>query len=187
MFKKFNPNKNWIVYDNNPIMMKKNLDLIFPLSETDFDFISKMISYIDCSYDGSYKKFGIVPGIGIAANQLGYNKKIIYIHLNDEKNKEHKYLLANPKIVKKSFNKAYLENGEGCLSVKKKALGLSIRSEIVFVEAIDIFTQKKIKVKAEGILSACFQHEVDHTNNLFYYDSINKQAPFFVDESWKKI
>lgn len=187
MFKKISPKMDWIISDDNPIMKQKILDLTFPLNDEDKEAISKMISYIDASYNGEEKKFNIRPGIGIAAIQIAYPKKITYIHLNDENDVEHKYLLANAKIIKKSVNNAYLSNGEGCLSVKKDKKGYVIRKEIVVVEAIDIFTEKKVEIKATGILSMCLQHEIDHNNNLFYYDSINKLDPFYVDKNWTKI
>lgn len=188
MFKKMIPDSAWLVYDDNPIMHAKNEDLTFPLNEKDIEIISKMISYVDASYDNSYKKYKIKPGIGIAANQLGYCKKIIYIHLdNTDDGLEYKLLLANPKIIKQTTKKMYISLGEGCLSVKKDHKGYSIRSSSVIVEAIDIFTQQKIEIKATGLLSACLQHEIDHTNNLFYYDKINKNDPFYNEKDWEII
>lgn len=187
MFKKIPPKMEWIIYDDNELMKQKINDLTFPLTDQDKDIISKMISYIDASYENKAKKYNIRPGIGIAAIQLGYPKKITYIHLNDESNNEHKYLLANAKIIKKSVNNAYINSGEGCLSVKRDIKGFVIRKEIIVVEAIDIFTKKKVEIRASGILSMCLQHEIDHNNNLFYYDSINKLNPYYVDEKWTKI
>lgn len=187
MFKKINPTSEWLVFDDNPIMKQECENVTFPLSEKDIDIISKMISYVDASYNDEARKYKIQPGIGIAANQLGYPKRIIYIHLDDESQQEQKYLLANPKILKYSTKKMYIESGEGCLSVKKKHKGYSIRNAIVVVKAIDIFTEKEIEIKAEGILAACLQHEVDHTNNLFYYDRINNENPFFAEKEWEKI
>lgn len=186
MFNKLKPTMDWIIYDDNPIMMQKIEDLTFPLNNDDILAISKMISYVDASYNGESKKYKIIPGIGIAAVQIGYLKKITYIHLDDE-NGEHKYLLANAKIIKRSVNNAYLKHGEGCLSVKNKHKGNVIRSEIVVVKAIDIFTEKEIEIRATGLLGICLQHEIDHNNNLFYYDSINENQPFYADEKWTEL
>lgn len=186
MFKKLEPTPKWIVYDNNPVMHQKIENVTFPLTKQDKEIISKMISYVDASYNDEADKYDIRAGIGIAAIQLGYPKKIIYIHL-DDKNGEHKYLMANPEIVKESTLKMYLSNGEGCLSVKKDRKGLSIRKSIVWVKGIDLFTNKEIEVKATDLLSACFQHEVDHNNNKFYYNRINEKDPFYVEENWEKI
>lgn len=187
MFKFIKPSKEWIIYDNNPIMKQKINEVTFPLTNEDIEAISKMISYIDASYNDEAKKYDIRPGIGIAAIQIGYPKQITYIHLNDENNVEQKYLLANAKIIKKSLNNAYLSGGEGCLSVKKDVKGFVVRKEIVVVKAIDLFTNNEIEIRAQGLLSMCLQHEIDHNNNLFYYDSINKLEPFSADPKWTKI
>lgn len=187
MFKKLIPSKDWLVYDDNPIMHQKNEDLTFPLNEKDIEIISKMLSYVDASYNGLDKEYKIKPGIGIAANQLGYTKKIIYIHLDDENGVEQKYLLANPKLIKSSSRKMCLSTGEGCLSVKKDHKGLSVRNAVVYVSAIDIFTQKEIEIRATGILSACLQHEIDHTNNLFYYHRIDTMNPYKKGDDWEII
>lgn len=186
MFKKIIPKSQWLVFDDNPIMKQEIKQVQFPLSKQDIEIISKMISYIDSSYDGTYKQYKIRPGIGIAAIQLGYPKQIIYIHL-DEDETEHKYLLANPRIIKQSLNKAFLPGGEGCLSVDKDVKGFSIRNEIVVVEAIDLFTNETINIRASGLLSICLQHEIDHNNNKFYYDRINKDKPFHKEEDWKEV
>ena len=187
MFNKIKPDKKWIIYDDNPLMKQKIHDVDFPLTNSDIEAIEKMISYVDASYEDNASKYNIQPGIGIAAIQIGYPKKIIYIHLDDEENNEQKYLLANPKIIKKSINNAYLKNGEGCLSVKKSIPGYVIRKEIVVVKAINLFTNKEIEIKASGILSMCLQHEIDHNDNKFYYDSINNENPYFVNEKWTKL
>jgi peptide deformylase len=31
------------------------------------------------------------------------------------------------------------------------------------------------------------QHEIDHLNGILYYDHINKEDPFFVDEDWSVV
>lgn len=186
MFKKINPDYSWIIFDSNPKMKQNVDDVILPLNDEDIRTIEKMISYVDSSYDDTYKQYNLRPGIGIAAIQLGYPKKIIYIHF-DEKNIEHKYLLANPKIISHSKNKSYLSGGEGCLSVDKNYSGYSIRDERVIVEAIDLFTNKLITIDAKGMLSICLQHEIDHTNNKFFYDRINHNEPYFYEKEWKKI
>ncbi|MEF9985175.1 MAG: peptide deformylase [Malacoplasma sp.] len=186
MFKKVPPSKEWIVYDDNNIMRQKSQDLSFPLSTEDNDIISKMISYIDASYNNQSKKYNIRPGIGIAAIQFGYPKKIIYIHF-DEQEQEHKYLLANPKIISQSFNKSFLTSSEGCLSVKKKWDGYSIRRAHIIVEAFDLFENKTIKIKAKNLLSICLQHEIDHLNGSLFYDRINKNNPLHKEEDWIEI
>lgn len=181
------PKKEWITIDENNQMRIKCEEVKFPLSNEDLINIKKMIAYIDESYNGNAKKLDIRPGIGIAANQIGYKKRMFYIHLDDEKNIEHKYLLINPTILSKSVNKAYIIHGEGCLSVPKDKNGLVIRSAKIKVEGFDFFQQKKIVIEATGILAMCLQHECDHLDGKLYYDHINPLNPNFTKNEWEKI
>ena len=184
MYRKIAPSRSWIVYDDNPVMKQEIKDVTFPLTKDDEEIVLKMRIYIDASFDDKGKKYDIQPGIGIAAIQLGYPKKIIYIRLMQD-NQEKKYLLANPKKISESTKKMYLSAGEGCLSVKKNHEGYSIRKAIVIVEGIDLLNNnKKITVRANGLLAACFQHELDHNNNMFYYNRINKNNPYYTEKDW---
>ena len=135
--------------------------------------MQKMQAYIDESYANHAKKLHIVPGIAIAANQLGVPKQIVYVHFNGD-GVEHKYMLFNPKIISSSVAKTYLPNGEGCLSVDTDYEGVSIRYKTVKVSAYDYFNKKDIIIDAKGILAICLQHEIDHLHGLVYYDRIGE-------------
>lgn len=186
MLKKLNPTMDWIKYDDDPILKTPCQDVSFPLTESDWEALSKMTSYIDTCFDNEERKYGIRAGIGITANQIGYSKRFIYIHFLDDDRTEHKYLIANPKIIQESSNICYIANGEGCLSVKKDAKGISPRKCKIVVEAIDVLTGNEIIINARGMLAICLQHEIDHSNGLLYYDRINKMNPFFVKDDWEK-
>ncbi len=186
MLKKLKPTMDWIKYDDDPVLKMPCQDVVFPLTNEDWNELSKMVSYIDACYDFEDKKYNIRPGIGITGNQIGYSKRIIYIHFNDGK-EEHQYLIANPKIIGESSSICYIDGGEGCLSVKKDAKGISPRKAKVVVQAINVLTQEEIIINATGLLAVCLQHEIDHSNGILYYDRINKMNPFFTKEDWEKI
>lgn len=141
------------------------------ISADDQLLMQKMQAYIDESYANHAKKLHIVPGIAIAANQLGVPKQIVYVHFDGD-GIEHKYMLFNPKIISSSVAKTYLPHGEGCLSVDADYDGVSIRYKTVKVSAYDYFNKKDIVIDAKGILAICLQHEIDHLHGLVYYDRI---------------
>ena len=116
------PTMEWIIYDDNPLLRTKSEDVVFPLTEIERNTIDKMVACIDASYESKDAKCDISPGIGMAAIQLGLPKKIIYIHFYDSE-KQNKYLIANPKIIKEYSSKIYIENGEGWISVKEDGEG----------------------------------------------------------------
>jgi peptide deformylase len=86
-------------------------------------------------------------------------------------------------VISFSQGFCYLSDGEGCLSVEKKVDGFVPRRMKILIEAIDMNNEnKKIKLSAHGFLAIALQHEIDHLNGILYYDHINKEDPFFVDE-----
>ena len=172
MINKLVPSKTWLTYDTNP-SIKKKCDLvdINNLNQSDFDLMDKMIAYIDATYEDKAEEYDIVPGLAIAANQLGVNKQIVYLHF-DEDGVEYKYMLMNPKIISSSLAKTYLKNGEGCLSVLDAYDGVSIRYKTIKLKAYDYLTKKEVIIDAKGLLAICLQHECDHLNGLLFYDRI---------------
>jgi peptide deformylase len=139
-----------------------------------------MVEYIDEAFDGSNDE--INPGIAIAAPQVGLLKKVIYVHFLDNNEIEHKYLLANPKIVAESKAISYIPHGEGCLSVPSHHNGIVKRRNKVQIKAFDLVEKKNITINASGMLSICLQHEIDHLYGILYYDRINKEDKNFIGE-----
>ena len=95
------------------------------------------------------------PGIGLAATQVNQHIQLIVIDTSKEQNDL--LVLINPKIVVKSGTQDY---EEGCLSVPGVYETVA-RAEKITVEALDK-QGKKFKLNAEGLLSVCIQHEMDH-------------------------
>lgn len=100
-------------------------------------------------------------GIGLASPQVGRNVRIITIELKDRK-----YAMINPKIIKRSQDKIEVE--EGCLSVPN-TWGKVIRDDKIKVIFKNQFG-KKISLKAEDLLSAVIQHEIDHLDGILFID-----------------
>ncbi|MES2499704.1 MAG: peptide deformylase [Pseudomonadota bacterium] len=95
------------------------------------------------------------PGIGLAATQVDRHIQLIVIDTSKEQNNLQVFI--NPKIVAKSGLKDY---EEGCLSVPGVYETVT-RAEKITVQALDN-QGKSFKLEAEGLLSVCVQHEMDH-------------------------
>ena len=91
-------------------------------------------------------------------------------------------MLVNPKIISSSMQKAYLENGEGCLSVENAHEGYVVRSARVTVKAFDLIQNKEITIRARGYLAIVLQHEIDHFSGVLFYDHIDAKNPYPVIE-----
>lgn len=95
------------------------------------------------------------PGIGLAATQV--NQHIQLLIIDTSETKDSLQVFINPKIIEKSGEQDY---EEGCLSVPGVYESVT-RAAKVTVEALgrdgEVFT-----LEAEGLLSVCIQHEMDH-------------------------
>lgn len=95
------------------------------------------------------------PGIGLAATQVDQHIQLLIIDTSETK--DHLQVFINPKIIEKSGEQDY---EEGCLSVPGVYENVT-RAEKVTVEALD-YHGKTFTIRAEGLLSICIQHEIDH-------------------------
>jgi len=99
-------------------------------------------------------------GIGLAANQVGWNGKLFVIDLSPvEGFEDHKpVVMINPEIVEKSDELVIFE--EGCLSLP------FIRAEVERPESIVIryydTDEKEHEIEADDWFARVIQHEYDH-------------------------
>ena len=169
---------NNIVKDGNEVLRTKCEDVTVPLSYEDFDVLSKMNDYLADSYDDELcKKYGLRPGVGLAAPQVGVAKKMLVIMAYDEKGDFHHYVLVNPKIISTSVAKCYLAGGEGCLSVEDMHPGYVKRYLRIKMKAYDHISKQDVLLSLRGYVAIVLQHEYDHLFGTLYYDHINKNNP----------
>jgi peptide deformylase len=109
-------------------------------------------------------------GIGLAAIQIGVPKRIIVMDISKEEGKKEPRYFVNPIIKNKDPLKATHE--EGCLSVPDQFAEID-RPRKCEVEYLD-YNGKKQLLKAEGLLSTCIQHEMDHLEGVLFIDYLSK-------------
>ena len=96
------------------------------------------------------------PGVGLAATQVDVHERIIVIDVSEEQNQL--MVFINPELVWASAEKKAWR--EGCLSVPEFFDEVE-RPDQVQVKALDV-NGKPFEIKADGLLSVCLQHEMDH-------------------------
>lgn len=106
-----------------------------------------------------------IKGIGIAAPQLGINKRIIILDTRDYDDGALEYIF-DPKI-KKLWGKV-VEVEEGCLSFPDRTCKVRRYSRIR-LKYKDL-TGKKKTVTFEGTNAVVLQHEVDHLDGITMVD-----------------
>jgi len=119
------------------------------------------------------------PGIGLAASQVGESLRVIIVDL--ARNREGMIAMINPEII---FSEGECDEEEGCLSVPDFKETIRRRKKII-VSGLDI-NGKKIQIQAEDLLSAAFQHEIDHLDGILVIDRISRLKRDFFKRKLKK-
>jgi peptide deformylase len=111
------------------------------------------------------------PGIGLAATQVGVDKRLIVMDLGWGEEGEHDpRILLNPEIVEHEGRTTSEE--EGCLSVPDFKSDVQ-RYDRVVVRARTL-DWEEVEFAASELESFCFQHEIDHLDGILFIDRISK-------------
>lgn len=108
------------------------------------------------------------PGIGLAAPQVGQKLRFIVVDVQPNDTRQ-PIALINPEIVARSTELATRE--EGCLSLPGQFAEI-VRPARVKVRYLDPTGARK-EIEAEGLLSACLQHEIDHLDGVLFVDYLS--------------
>ncbi|MFZ7942139.1 MULTISPECIES: peptide deformylase [Bacillaceae] len=167
-----------IIRDGHPTLRKVAAEVAMPPSEEDKQILSSLLEYVINSQNNEIaSKYSLRPGIGLAAPQINVSKRMIAVHLTDDKGNLYSHALFNPKIISHSVEKAYLQQGEGCLSVDEAIPGFVPRYARVTVKGVNL-AGEEVKLRLKGLAAICFQHEIDHLNGIMFYDYIDSNEPF---------
>ncbi len=111
------------------------------------------------------------PGVGLAATQVDVHERVVVLDISEDGNDLR--VLINPEIIWKSEETQVYE--EGCLSVP------GVYDEVQRAASIRVRTLNEqgetVEFDAEGLLSVCVQHELDHLMGKVFveYLSLLKQ------------
>jgi peptide deformylase len=105
------------------------------------------------------------PGIGLAAPQVGVGLRLAIVDLMPEE-KPAPIVLINPEIVAASEELATRE--EGCLSLPGQYADVT-RVRVRYSDP----EGARRELSAEGLLSACVQHEIDHLDGILFTDHLS--------------
>jgi peptide deformylase len=132
-----------------------------PVKPTDADLVRDLLPRMFATmYDA--------PGIGLAAPQISHGLRVVVVDLMPD-DKKQPLSLINPEIVAASTVLATRE--EGCLSLPGQYADIT-RPARVIVRYLDE-TGTKREIEAEGLLSACLQHEIDHLDGVLFVDHLS--------------
>lgn len=166
-----------IIREGNNILRNISCEVEIPPTAEDKKLLIDMIGYLfNSQNEEKCKELNLRPGVGIAAPQVGVNKRMFAIFTTDLDNKLWLLPVINPKITKKSKEMIFLPTGEGCLSVDRATTGITPRHQKITVEGYfynvktDRFDFKKMELK--DYIAIVFQHEFDHLDGILYVDKL---------------
>ena len=120
------------------------------------------------------------PGVGLAATQVDVHKKVIVIDTSEARDKLLTFI--NPEILASS---GVSDCEEGCLSVPGIFEKVK-RAERVTVRALDR-KGKPFKLDADGLLSVCIQHEMDHLKGKVFVEYLSRLKQVRILNKLKKM
>ncbi len=146
---------------------------------TEFD--EKLKEIADAMVETMYKN----SGIGLAAVQVGYGKRLFVMDVTYSKelpeSTRNPMFITNPEIIEKSAEQV---GEEGCLSVpdfrgEVKRFG-SITLKYQDIEGVEHM------MEAEGIKAVCIQHEMDHLEGKLFIDYLPTLQRNIIKKKLKK-
>ncbi|MGQ3673346.1 peptide deformylase [Xanthobacter sp. TB0136] len=133
-----------------------------PVASLDSETRKLVEDMFDTMYDA--------PGIGLAAIQVGVQKRVITIDLAREGEEKNPIALINPEILSTSQETSFYN--EGCLSIPEfyEEVERPARVALRFTDLEGAVRE----VEADGLFATCVQHEIDHLNGVLFIDHISK-------------
>ena len=146
-----------IVKFGNPVLEREAEDVC------DFD-TPELHRFLEDMFESMYA----AKGVGLAAPQIGFSRKIAVIDVSNGENPSEKLVLINPKIVKTEGKQ---EGEEGCLSIP------GFREQVRRGKRVTVRAQnakgEEFEMTGEDLLARAFLHETDHLYGRLYITHIS--------------
>ena len=161
--------KKILLYPDPLLLMRSAKINIF-----DKNLVNLSKDLIDTMYDAD--------GVGLAAPQIGINKRIFVMDCSSENEEKDCRVVINPEIEHASEELGSYK--EGCLSIP------GITEEISRPKVIKVLYQDINGVLQQDtyddLWSICFQHELDHLNGKLFIDHLRPMKKILVKNKMKK-
>lgn len=118
-------------------------------------------------------------GIGLAATQVNEHVRMLVLDLSDSRDQGKVFI--NPEILERSGAQSC---EEGCLSVPGVKVEVP-RAEHIRVRALGL-DGESFELQADGLLSICIQHEIDHLDGKLFVDYLSPLKRRMIEKRLKK-
>ena len=160
-----------IVKFGNPVL-EREADNV-----TEFD-TPELHKFLEDMFESMYA----AKGVGLAAPQIGFARKIAVIDVSNGDNPDDKLVLINPKVVKTEGKQV---GEEGCLSIP------TFREQVRRAKRVTIRAQnakgEEYEMTGEDLLARAFEHETDHLYGRLYITHISALKRDLMKRKIKKL
>jgi peptide deformylase len=146
-----------------------------PVDVIDDDVRARLDDMLDTMY--------AAPGIGLSAPQVADGRRLIVCDVARDGEGPQAYRMINPEITWQSEEQVQAE--EGCLSIPDH-YGEVSRFREIKVTYLDPEGESQ-ELEANGLLSACLQHEIDHLDGVLFIDYLTPLKRNMVLRKMKKL
>lgn len=131
-----------------------------PVDGVDDDLRTLMDDMVETMY--------AADGIGLAAIQIGVDKRVIVMDLSEKRDNPRYFV--NPVIT--PLTEETRPYSEGCLSIPEIYEDIE-RPVRVKVEYLDYYGNQREEI-AEDLFAVCIQHEMDHLEGVLFIDYLSR-------------
>ena len=146
-----------------------------PVERVDDDVRTLMENMLETMYDA--------PGIGLAAPQVGDDRRVIVVDVAREGEEPRPYLMANPELTWVSDEQVMMN--EGCLSLPEVFVDVE-RPERIRVAYTDQDNAVH-EIEADGLFARCIQHEIDHLDGKLFIDYLGPLKRQMITRKMEKL
>ena len=121
-------------------------------------------------------------GVGLAAPQIGSNKRISVIDISVGEDETKKIVIINPEIISRDGKQT---GEEGCLSLP------GFREPVTRANKVTIRAQNEkgetVEIEGEELLARAFEHEIDHLNGILFINHLSALKRDIIRRKIKKM
>jgi len=160
-----------IVKFGNPVL-EREADTV-----TEFD-TPELHKFLDDMFESMYA----AKGVGLAAPQIGFGRKIAVIDVSNGQNPSDKLVLINPRILHMEGKQV---GEEGCLSIP------GFREQVRRAKRVTIHAQNSkgeaYEMTGEDLLARAFLHETEHLLGRLYITHVSTLKRDLIKRKIKKL
>jgi peptide deformylase len=119
------------------------------------------------------------PGLGLAAPQVGVQKRFFVYDLDDDTGP---HAIVNPVI---SESRGEWVHDEGCLSIPRLYVEI-LRPKEVLVTGYDL-DGNEVQIEADELQARLFQHELDHLDGVLMFDRMTPEQRKEALSEWRRL